>query len=74
MSKSKPTAGPMRMQPIERVSIIATPVLPMMPSAGKVKKAPQSKQEPTRTDGVRVAKAKITRRNSLRKQREALRG
>jgi hypothetical protein len=74
MSKNKPSAGPMRMQPIERASIIATPVLPMMPSAGKVKKAPQPKQKPTRTDGVRVAKAKIIRRNSLRKQRDALRG
>jgi hypothetical protein len=74
MPKDKSTAGPMRTQPIERASIIATPVLPMMPTAGKVKKAPQSKQKPTRTDGVRVAKAKITRRNSLRKQREALQG
>jgi hypothetical protein len=74
MSKDKPTAGPMRMQPIERASIIATPVLPMMPSAGKVMKASQPKQKSTRTDGVRVAKAKITRRNSLRKQRDALRG
>jgi hypothetical protein len=74
MPKNKPTAGPMRTQPIDRSSIIATPVLPMMPSAGKVTKAPQSKQKPTRTDGVRVAKAKITRRNSLRKQRDALKG
>jgi hypothetical protein len=74
MPKYVPTAGPMRTQPIERASIIATPVLPMMPSAGNVKKAPQSKQTPTRIDGVRVAKAKITRRNSLRKQRDALRG
>jgi hypothetical protein len=72
MSK-KPTAGPMNMQPIERTSIIATPVLPMMPAAGKVKTALHPKQKPTRTDGVRAATAKITRRNSLRKQRAALR-
>ena len=74
MSKNMPTTGPMRTQPIERTSIIATPVLPMMPTAGKVKKAPKPKQKPARIDGVRVAKAKITRRNSLRKQRDALRG
>jgi hypothetical protein len=34
----------------------------------------QRQQKPTKADGVRVAKAKITRRNSLRKQRETLRG
>jgi hypothetical protein len=32
------------------------------------------KKKPTRADGVRVAKAKITRRNSLRRQRDALKG
>jgi hypothetical protein len=74
MPKNKSTAGPMRTRPIERASIIATPVLPMVPTAGKLKKAPQPKQKPTRTDDVRAAKAKITRRNSLRKQREALQG
>jgi hypothetical protein len=74
MPKNELTAGPMRTQPIEHDSTIATQVLPVMPSAGKVEKAPQSKQEPTRADGVRVAKAKITRRNSLRKKRAALRG
>jgi hypothetical protein len=74
MPKDKSTAGPMRTQPIERASIIATPVLPMMPTAGKVKKAPQAKQKPTRTDDVLAVKPKITRRNSLRKQGEALQG
>jgi hypothetical protein len=73
MHKDKSTAGPMRMQPIERAEIIATPVLPIVPKAGKVKKA-QPKQKPTRAEDVRAAKAKITRRNSLRKQREALQG
>jgi hypothetical protein len=74
MPKGKSTAGPMRTQPIGRAAIIATPVQPKMPTVGKVKKAPQPKQKPTRTDDVRAAKAKITRRNSLRKQREALQG
>jgi hypothetical protein len=35
MLKNKPTTGPMRTQPIERASIMPTPVLPMMPTAGK---------------------------------------
>jgi hypothetical protein len=41
---------------------------------GKLTNAPSPKQKSsTRTEAVRAAKAKITRRNSLRKQREALR-
>jgi hypothetical protein len=44
----------------------------MMPTAGKLKKLAQPKPEPTRADEVRAAKARITRRNSLRKQRAAL--
>ena len=74
MPKNKPTTGPMRTQPIERASIMPTPVLPMMPTAGKAKTPMELKQKPTRADGVRIAKAKITRRKSLRKQRDALRG
>ena len=72
MPKDKLTTGPMRTQPTERASIISTPVLPMMPTAGKLKKSAQPKPEPTRADEVRAAKARITRRNSLRKQRAAL--
>jgi hypothetical protein len=37
MPKNRPTTGPMRTQPIERASIMPTPVLPMMPTAGKAK-------------------------------------
>jgi hypothetical protein len=51
-----------------------TPVLPLMPAVGNVKKTVQPKQKATRADGVLVAKARITRRNSLRKQRDALKG
>jgi hypothetical protein len=75
MPKSKPATGPMRTQPIERASIMPTQVLPMMPTTGKkMKTGSQPNQKLTRAEAVRVAKAKITRRNSLRKQREALRG
>jgi hypothetical protein len=70
MPKNKPTPGPMRTQSIERGSIM--PTLPTMPMAGKAKTEP--KQKPTRADEIRVAKAKVTRRNSLQKQRDALRG
>ena len=75
MSKSKPTpTGPMRTQPIERGSIRPTQVLPLMPAVGKQKKTPQPKQPPTRVEALRAAKAKITRRSSLQKQRQALKG
>ena len=74
MPTNKPTTGPMRTQPIERPSIMSTPVLPMMPTAGKAKRSMEGKPKSTRADGLRVAKAKITRRNSLRIQRDALRG
>jgi hypothetical protein len=75
MPKESPVTGPMKTQPVEPASNVPTPVLPMMPTGKKLKKAPQPKQNPkTRAEAVRIAKAKITRRNSLRKQREALRG
>ncbi len=73
MPKDTSISGPMRTQSIERATTAATPALPMMPTAGKLKKPFRPKPQPTRTDGVRVAKAKISRRNSLRKQREAMR-
>jgi hypothetical protein len=74
MPKNKPTAGPMRTQPIGRASIVQTPVLPRMPATGEATALMKPKKKPTRADGVRVAKAKITRRNSLRRQRDALKG
>jgi hypothetical protein len=69
-----PVTGPMKTQPVERASNMTTPVSPMMPTGGRLKNAPQPKNKRTRAEAVRVAKAKITRRNSLRKQREAMRG
>jgi hypothetical protein len=72
MTKTKSTStGPMRMQSIERASVMPTP---MMPIARKATKPAQPKKQPTRTEAVRSAKARITRRNSLQKQRDALKG
>ena len=64
----------MTMQPLERGSIMQTQGLPMMPSVGKAAKTPQPKLEPTRAEAVSAAKARITLRNSLRKQRDAQKG
>jgi hypothetical protein len=75
MPKGKPTPiGPMRMQPIERGSIVPTQVLPLMPAVGEQRMTPQSKKPPTKVEAIRAAKARITRRSSLQKQREALKG
>jgi hypothetical protein len=71
MPKDKPTTGPMRTQPIDRAWAMHTP---MMPVVGGTKDAPKPKQKPTRSEAIRAAKAKITRRNSLLKQRTALKG
>jgi hypothetical protein len=76
MPKNDPTLGPMGTQPGEHASTMPTQVLPAMPTAGNKPGAPQPEQppvqEPTRGEAVRTAKARITRRNSLRKQRQAL--
>jgi hypothetical protein len=66
--------GPMRTQPRGRSSILPTQALPMVPMVGNLTSTPQPKQQLTRTEAVRAAKARITRRNSLLKQREALKG
>jgi hypothetical protein len=71
MPKNKSATGPMIMQPIERPSILPTQVRPTLPAVG-VNKAPLPKQKPTTAEAVRAAKAEITRRESLRKQRQAL--
>ena len=68
------STGPMRMQPIEREPTTPTQMLPIMPGteAARETKTPAPEKKPrTRTDAVRAAMAKITRRNSLRKQRDA---
>jgi hypothetical protein len=50
---------------------VPTQGLSIMPTDGKAVKTPQPKQQPTRAEAIRAAKAGITRRNSLRKQRDA---
>jgi hypothetical protein len=46
----------------------------MMPTIGDKPKKALPKKQSIRTEGVRVAKARIMRRDSLRKQRQAQRG
>ena len=71
MPKDKPTSiGPMSVQPVEHGSNAPTQ-LRMMPSAETETKPPHPKKQTPRTEAVRIAKARIMRRNSLRKQREA---
>jgi hypothetical protein len=75
MPNSKPApTGPMRTQPIENGATMPTQVLPIMPTVGEKKKAPQPKKEPTRMEAIRSAKARMSRRSSLQKQRQALKG
>lgn len=64
--------GPMRMQPVSHSSTMLAAVLPAMPGSDDldVPKVSTPKVE-SRSDAVRAAKARITRRNSLRKQRQA---
>jgi hypothetical protein len=62
----------MRTQPLQLDSM--QPTLPLMPSAGTEAK-PKSRaprKSPSRAEQMVAAKAKISRRNSLRKQRAAL--
>jgi hypothetical protein len=77
MPRKHPTsdkAGPMGMQPLEHARSAATAMLPRMPVAtGKrdAKMPAPVKKQPTRTEAVRAVQARITRRKSLRKQRDA---
>ena len=71
MPQRKPTTGPMKTQPFELSSAMPMQTLS---TAGRKTSAAQPKQIATRLEAVRTAIAKITRRNSLRKQREALKG
>ena len=72
MPKREPAStGPMSVQPVERGSTAATQ-LHMRPTADlEIKLA---KKQTPRTEAVRIAKARIMRRNSLRKQRQAQKG
>jgi hypothetical protein len=63
----------MSVQPVEHDSITLMQSRPVTSGAdNKPKKA--SKKQSSRADAVRIAKAKISRRGSLSKQRQALKG
>jgi hypothetical protein len=63
----------MTMQPFDRSATMPAPVLPAMADpAASIASPPKAK--PTTTDAIRSAKARITRRNSLRMQRQAQKG
>jgi hypothetical protein len=73
MAKSRASsAGPMRTQPVQPGSI--QPSLPLMPSVSPEMKVQNRKPQkgPSRAEQVDAVKAKISRRKSLQKQREAL--
>jgi hypothetical protein len=78
--RNSDNTGPMGMQPFERSPTAPIQMQPVMPSARRNvteetkdetgTPAPQTKQR-TRVEVLRAALARITRRNSLRKQRQA---
>ena len=63
----------MSMQPAVHGSIAPTQVL-MMPTTPAETGTPLPQTSSPRAEAVRVAKARIMRRNSLRKQRQAQKG
>ena len=71
MPKSKSITGPMNTQPVGSTSTMPTP---MKPAIGSSHQGAKPEQKSARTEAVRIAKAKLSRRNSLSMQREALRG
>jgi hypothetical protein len=71
MAKKKPDR-PMVMQPVAHDLTMPTQMLPRMPAAGAEATTPVAKNDQSaRTEAVQTAKARITRRNSLKKQRAA---
>ncbi|MDB5640107.1 MAG: hypothetical protein JWP51_5015 [Bradyrhizobium sp.] len=71
--RKSPSTGPMNVQPVEHGSIRPTQLRPIVPTIGDKPKTTRPKKS-TRAEAVRVAMARIMRRNSLRKQRKAQRG
>jgi hypothetical protein len=61
----------MTIQPAENGAILPSQSLPLIPTVRQSKKAPQPTTEQGRAEAIRVAKAKLSRRSSLRKQRDA---
>jgi hypothetical protein len=71
MASKSPSIGPMSMQPFEHSSTARNQLPATVSTIGEEKKTPLPKTQQGRMDAVRAAKAKIMRRNSLRKQRQA---
>jgi hypothetical protein len=69
--RKSPCSGPMSVQPVERSSIETTKLLAMVPTVRGQQRKPLAKAQQARADAVRTANARIMRRNSLRKQRQA---
>lgn len=67
--RQKALVGPMNTQTARHLTICAA--LPLIPTPGARCDASPSRKQPNRNDAVRFAKAKISRRRSLKKQREA---
>jgi hypothetical protein len=69
------STGPMGMQPVGHGRTTPTQTQPMMPgSRGEGKTPAPIKKQRTKAESVRAALARITRQNSLRKQRDAQKG
>ena len=70
------STGPMGMQPGYHGSTMPAHLQPAMPAPIDTDAliTPPPKTKLTRTEAVRIAKARIMRRNSLRKQRQAQKG
>jgi hypothetical protein len=69
MTKSKPTVtGPMSTQPVQIAAIC--PSLPLMPIVGDGSKTFKPRKRAPGMDAAANAEATITRRKSLKKQRE----
>jgi hypothetical protein len=74
MPKSKPSTGPMNIQPVENRATASTQTQPVMPAIGRPKKiiAPKTQPHKTQANPQRNERAQLSRQKSLRKQREAL--
>jgi hypothetical protein len=68
-SSKSSSVGPMSVQPNDRTGTARNQRA--LPTTGNDKEISLPKDQQARVDAVRAAKARITRRNSLRKQREA---
>jgi hypothetical protein len=64
------STGPMNVQPVERSNRLMQQQATTPATTRKPRKA--ANEASARADAVRIAKAKISRRGSLRKQRQAL--